>query len=65
MSYLHPSPKVLVKLGSIIVHVEELLSPDAHQFDLNAFRQLMEDSEVVEWLKGMDALALLPKKRKS
>lgn len=64
MSYLHPSPKVLVKLGSIAVHADEALSPDGHKFDLVALRQLLKDEEVVEWLKGMDGLALIPKKRK-
>lgn len=63
MSALTPSPSVLVKLGSIAVHVEELLSPTGHGFDKLALDQLLKDPEVVAWLKDMDRLALLPVKR--
>lgn len=60
---LHPAASLLVKLGSILVHAEELLSPDGHHFDRIALQQLMQDPEVAEWLKAMDAMAFLPKKR--
>lgn len=30
---LKPSPMLLCLLGSIVVHAEELLSPDGHAFD--------------------------------
>jgi hypothetical protein len=60
----NPSPGLLCKLGSIAVHVEEMLSPDGHAFDRVALEQLLKDEEVKAWLKEMDRLAMLPKKRK-
>lgn len=60
---LNPNPSLLCKLGSIAVHVDEFLSSDGHQFDKIALYALMDDSEVKEWLKEMDKMAMLPKKR--
>lgn len=60
---LKPDIALLSKLGSIAVHVDECLSPLAHEFDTFAIRQLLNDEEVREWIKAMDAMALLPKKR--
>ena len=62
-SPLEPSARLLSKLGSIIVHADELVSPRGHAFDREAMRGLLSDSEVVEWLKMMDRLALLPVRR--
>lgn len=60
---LKPSLGVLVKLGSIAVHTDEMLSPSGHGFDKIATKQLLEDADVKAWLAAMDKLALLPKKR--
>lgn len=60
---LNPSPALLAKLGSIIVHVEEGVSGKGHHFDFVAIQSLMADTEVKEWLQSMDKMALLPKKR--
>ncbi len=60
---LKPSISLLSKLGSIAVHVEELLSPNGHEFDRIELKKLMVDPEVIEWLKEMDKEALVPKKR--
>lgn len=60
---LKPSVKLLVKLGSVIVHVDELLSPHGHHYDRTAIQMLMGDSEVQEWIRGMDKMAFLPVKR--
>jgi hypothetical protein len=62
---LFPTTTLLVKLGSALVHAEELVEPGAHPFDLEAFKQLVNDPEVREWRAAMDALALLPVKRSS
>lgn len=62
-SPLKPSTTLLVKLGSIIVHSEELISPTGHAFDKVALEQLMGDPEVKEWISEMDKMAFLPKKR--
>jgi len=61
---LKPDAGLLIKLGSIIIHADEYLSSDGHPFDKQTFDTLMKEPEVVEWLKEMDSLALLPKKRK-
>ena len=60
---LKPGASLLVKLGSIAVHVEELISPAGHEFDKAAIQTLLNDVEVKSWLEEMDALAFLPKKR--
>lgn len=60
---LKPALTVLVKLGSIAVHVEEFLSPHGHHFDKAALGSLLDDAEVKTWLAQMDALAMIPKKR--
>ncbi len=52
-----------MKLGSIAVHAEEMLSPSGHHFDRTVLEGLLKDPEVVEWLALMDASALIPKKR--
>ena len=60
---LKPSVALLSKLGSIAVHVEELLSPKGHDFDKIALEQLLNDAEVKVWISDMDQMAMLPKKR--
>jgi len=61
---LTPSTPLLCKLGSIIVHADEMLSPDGHQFDGEALKQLICDSDVKKWLADMGEMALVPLKRK-
>jgi hypothetical protein len=60
---LKPNTLILVKLGSIAVHAEELLSPQAHAFDHVALRTLLESADVQEWLKQMADMAFVPVKR--
>ena len=60
---LNPSATVLIKLGSMIVHYQEQLSPLGHYFDKAALTTLETDPEVIEWLKQMTQLAFLPVKR--
>lgn len=61
-----PPPAVplslMVKLGSIAVHADEMLSLDGHAFDRTALEALLRDPEVVAWVRSMGAL--LPLKRK-
>ena len=64
MNMLAPGPSLLCKLGSIVVHTDEMLSADGHIFDRVALDQLLSDPEVKEWLAAMDAAAMLPRKRK-
>ena len=60
---LKPTPALLCKIGSIIVHVDEFLSPHGHPFDHTAMQLLLDDPEVKEWLKEMNRLAMIPRKR--
>lgn len=58
-----PEPGLLVKLGSLAVHAEELLEPGGHELDAASIRGLLADPEVAAWLGEMRELALLPLKR--
>lgn len=60
---LAPPATTLIKLGSLAVHIEELLSPGGHEVDRSAIEGLLADEEVRSWLKGMDDMAFLPVKR--
>lgn len=60
---LEPGVGLLVKLGSIVVHVEEMLSPKGHAFDKIALEGLLKDPEVAAWIREMDRMAFLPVKR--
>lgn len=60
----NPTLGVLIKLGSIAVHADELLSPDGHIFDKSAIQSLLNDPEVKEWIAAGTKLAFLPVKRK-
>lgn len=62
-SPLSPSVPTLIKLGSIVRHVEEMLSPQGHAFDADAIHVLLADPDVKAWMEAADALALLPVKR--
>jgi len=52
---LKPSLTLLVKLGSLAVHAEELLSSKAHAYDRIAAQQILTDPEVIAWLEQMGA----------
>ena len=60
---LEPSISILSKLGSIAIHAEEMISPNVHEFDLIEMKKLLNDPEIQQWLKEMDEMALIPKKR--
>jgi hypothetical protein len=60
---LKPAPSLLIKLGSALVHADELTSPLGHAFDRVALEQLIADPEVVAWRKEMRAMGLLPEMR--
>ena len=54
---------LLTKLGSAVVHADEYLSPSTHPYDLAAFKQLIEDQEVQDFMTTMRSMALLPVRR--
>ena len=60
---LKPSVSLLVKLGSLIVHLEESQSANGHTFDKVAAEGLQNDPEVQQWLIAMTKMAMLPVKR--
>jgi len=60
---LKPSVGLLVKLGSLIVHYQELNSRGGHEFDKSAIDTLENDPEVRSWLDHMTKVGFLPLKR--
>ena len=60
---LKPSATLLIKLGSMVVHYEEMTSPKGHQFDKHALDTLTNDAEVKAWFAEMNKMAFLPVKR--
>lgn len=63
-SPFQPSASLLVKLGSLVVHYEEMTSPKGRpDFDKPAIDTLRNDPEVVAWFAEMTKMAMLPVKR--
>lgn len=58
---LKPSLATLSKIGSIVVHTQELFGPMGHTFDRIAMKALLADEDVNEWIKQMTVY--LPRKR--
>ena len=64
MDPLKPSPTLLIKLGSIVVHYEEMISAKGNiEFDKPAIDTLTNAPEVREWFADMTKMAFLPVKR--
>lgn len=61
--FLTPPLTLLCKLGSLMVHAEEYLSPNGHDVDKAAIEQLLADPEVQQWRAEMERAAMLPVKR--
>ena len=57
MKALTLSPSLAAKLAAIVVHADEMLSPDGHEFDKFALQQALADPEVVAWIKACGPLA--------
>lgn len=51
----------LIKLGSIAVHADEMLSADGREVDKQTVKNLLADPDVVKWIK--DNVVYLPRKR--
>ncbi len=52
-----------IKLASIVIHAQELLSSDGREADKQALIPLVNDPDVLRWLGKFDKV-LLPIKRK-
>lgn len=59
--HLQPAVTLLAKIGSIVVHADELLSTNGHAYDRVALQGLLNDPEVTAWVKAMREF--LPVKR--
>ncbi len=60
---LKPSATLLIKIGSAIVHADEMMSPNGHDFDKIALQDLINDPEVSSWIAAMSKLGFMPLKR--
>lgn len=60
---LKPSATLLIKIGSLLVHYQELHGGQGHAFDKNVIDQLEADPDVVDWLETMTRGAFLPVRR--
>jgi hypothetical protein len=61
-NWLTLTPALAVKIGSLIVHTDEYLSPGGHEYDGVAIKDLLSQDDVQAWLKSFP-LAMLPVKR--
>lgn len=59
------SASLLCKLGSMMVHADEFLSPSGHDFDRVAMMALIGDPEVSAWVAKMTNTGFLPVKREA
>jgi len=51
------SVSLAAKLAAAVVHGDELTGPRGHVFDVKALRTVVEDLEVVAWIKELGPLA--------
>jgi hypothetical protein len=67
MDALKPSPGLLCKIVSVLVHADEMResknNPHAHQIDEIALNSALDDAEVKEWVEAMTKMAMAPIKR--
>lgn len=64
----HDDLALLARLGSIMVHIDELWSyqpPISETVDVLAIRMLLADPVLTGWAAEMTAIGLLPIKRRS
>jgi hypothetical protein len=60
---LNPTPQLLIKVGSLVVHYQEWTSGSGHPHDKIAIDTLEQDPEVIDWFAQMTKAAFLPVKR--
>jgi hypothetical protein len=51
------------KAGSLLAHVEEMLSPGGHPLDAEATLALLADPEITTWMDSLRDQSLLPVRR--
>jgi hypothetical protein len=62
-TFLRPSMALLVKLGSIAIHCDEMLSSEGHNFDRLAIESILNDKEVRDFIEEGQRTQMLPMKR--
>lgn len=62
----NPPIRLLAKIGSIIVHADELTGKHGSKVDAEAIRNLLDDGEICDWLRGLEVQypGALPRKRR-
>lgn len=55
--FLVLSPTLAAKLAAVVVHADELFSPDGHDYDRTALLGAARDPEVQDWLQRCGPLA--------
>lgn len=60
---LNPSPSLLCKMASVLVHADEAAGEKGHEFDLDALRTALNDAEVSAWIAQMTKAGLAPVRR--
>lgn len=55
-----PSNAVLKKLAEIVTHVEVLVEPGLNAFNKDHVRTLLKDFAMLEWVKEMEKLKMIP-----
>jgi hypothetical protein len=67
MEALKPSPGLLCKIVSVLVHADEMResrnNPDAHEIDRIALEGALDDPEVKAWVETMTKMSMAPLKR--
>jgi hypothetical protein len=63
MNPLKPSPSLLCKVASVVVHAEEMLSPSGHDYDKQALISALQDPELKNWIQEMTKMGMAPVKR--
>ena len=63
VEFLKPTPQLLIKIGSALVHAEEFFSIKGRPHDKIAFDAIMNSEEIREWIKEGTKEAFLPVKR--
>lgn len=55
---------LLIKLGSLAIHVEEMFGSNGHQFDVEVIKTLLNDAEIRDFLDNPEMAVFLPIKRR-
>lgn len=63
-SFLSLTPALASKLAAVVVHADEMLSPDRHDMDKVALQDCCRDPEVQDWVRRCGSLAPLKRNQR-